>query len=250
MSARIDRSSAVPIYHQLKQILLEELRAADDAQEQEAEPVPFLTEEALIRRFHISRAPVRQALKELVDEGYLYRERSKGTFRVPGPVRNASGRLGGLVHYLREQGLDPQSRVSDVGRVVAPEHVRALFALPPDGTVLGLTRLILLNDKPLARVRTYLDVPEAFQPEVRELEEAGTIFVLLERDLGITLPRGEQQIWATAATHSDARELDSKEGDPILVTTTTMHTREGRAAGWSRIIHRGDEYKYVFPVTR
>lgn len=40
-----------------------------------------MTEEALITCFHVSRAPVRQALKELGDEGYVYRERAKGTFR-------------------------------------------------------------------------------------------------------------------------------------------------------------------------
>lgn len=248
----IDRRSAVPIYYQLKQILLEWLRTAEDGSERpdQAGRVPFLTEEELVQRFHISRAPVRQALKELVDEGYLYRERSKGTFRVPGAIRNASSRLGGLVHHLRQQGLEPQSQVSEVGRIEPPEQVRQLLKAASGVTMFGLTRLILLDGKPLARVRTYLDVPETFQPGKEDLEQAGTVFVLLERDLGMSMPRGEQQIWATGAAKDEAHLLRISERDPILVTTTTMYTREGDVGGWSRSIHRADDYKYVFTVTR
>ncbi|WP_157076758.1 GntR family transcriptional regulator, partial [Halalkalibacter krulwichiae] len=65
----IDRTSPVPLYKQIKEILIAELRANMDG------PLrPISTEEELVLRFHVSRAPVRQALKELADEGYVYRE--------------------------------------------------------------------------------------------------------------------------------------------------------------------------------
>lgn len=240
----IDRQSPSPIYHQIKQILLEEFRQAPDPSK------ILLTEKGLTQRFHVSRAPVRQALQELADEGYVYRERSKGTFPRRGPIRNASRRLGGLVQYLREQGLDPQSQVTEVGRVRAPERVRSILSLPEPIELFAMSRLILLEGEPLVWVRTYLDVPPSFSPTPEELEEAGTVFLLLERDLGVTCPHGEQQIWATAANAQDAAVLRVRRGAPILVTETTMYTRTGRSAGWSRAIHRADRYKYVFTVTR
>src|SRR4051812_48324182 len=98
----IDRNSAIPLYKQIKHILIEELREKDGQQGR-----PFSTEQELTHRFHVSRAPVRQALKELADEGYVYRERAKGTFPVQEvPVRPPGLELGGLVSYLREQGMD------------------------------------------------------------------------------------------------------------------------------------------------
>ena len=56
----IDRSSAVPLYKQIKEILIKEIQAAVGETGR-----PISTEHELVQRFHVSRAPVRQALKEL-----------------------------------------------------------------------------------------------------------------------------------------------------------------------------------------
>src|SRR6478672_7261465 len=115
----IDRSSSVPLYKQIKEILIEELQAADGETGR-----PFSTEHELVQRFHVSRAPVRQALKELTDEGYVYRERAKGTFPVQElPVRPPGLELGGLVGFLREQGMDCNSRILGLDRVFPPENI-------------------------------------------------------------------------------------------------------------------------------
>ena len=54
----IDRQSPVPLYKQIKEILIKELQAAAIETGR-----PFSTEHELVERFHVSRAPVRQALK-------------------------------------------------------------------------------------------------------------------------------------------------------------------------------------------
>ena len=71
----IDRTSPTPFYAQLKQILLEAIEANDLVV---GEVIP--TEMELMKRYGISRATVRQAVLELVNEGYLRREKGKGTF--------------------------------------------------------------------------------------------------------------------------------------------------------------------------
>lgn len=241
----IDRASHTPIYQQIKVILVRELEEG----EFKASKTKF-TEEALMQRFRVSRAPVRQALNELVVQGYLYRERAKGTYPTPGPVRNSSHRLGGLIQHLREQGLDPVSRVFDVARVEPPDPIRGLLALAPDRTAFGMSRLILLDDAPLVWVRTYLNVPDEFNPSIADLEEAGTVINLVERQQGISFANAEQQIWATSATKEDADALSILEGDPVLVTETTMFARQDNLVGWSRAVHQADRYKYVFSVSR
>src|SRR3954452_15298191 len=121
----IDRSSSVPLYKQIKEILIEELQAADGETGR-----PFSTEHELVQRFHVSRAPVRQALKELVDDGYVYRERAKGTFPVQDlPVRPPGLELGGLVGYLRDQGLECNSKILSVGSVLATEKLCVILGI-------------------------------------------------------------------------------------------------------------------------
>ncbi len=71
----IDRSSPSPIYRQLKEILK---RKIEDGNFMPGERIP--TEYELCEMFAVSRAPVRQALSELVNEGLLNRQQGSGTF--------------------------------------------------------------------------------------------------------------------------------------------------------------------------
>ncbi len=74
----LDSSSGVPLYRQIKDILRREIIDGS------ADPQTPITEAQLLDRFDVSRAPIRQALKELSVEGFVYRKQGRGTFPVPG----------------------------------------------------------------------------------------------------------------------------------------------------------------------
>jgi GntR family transcriptional regulator len=246
VATALDRTSGVPLYEQIKRILIAEIYAADT---DDPEPI---TEESLIQRFHVSRAPIRQALRDLANEGYVYRERAKGTFPVPGlrVQRPPELEMGGVLRYLRDQGLDPESHLSEIRRIQPPEEAARQLDVKSTDEVLEYVRVITVHGEPFVRSHMYLSVPQTYQPVARDLEEAGSAFALLGRDLGIVWGRGEHRVWATSAGPEEASALKINRGDPILVTETTLYSREGRPVGWRRGIHRGDEYKYVFTVTR
>ena len=73
--ADIDRNSPIPIYHQLKSLILEQIQSG---LWRSGDRIP--TEQELCRLYSISRAPVRQALSELAREGVLSRRPGLGTF--------------------------------------------------------------------------------------------------------------------------------------------------------------------------
>ncbi|WP_066074545.1 GntR family transcriptional regulator [Neobacillus soli] len=242
----IDRSSPVPLYKQIKQILIEELQSADGENGR-----PFSTEQDLVQRFHVSRAPVRMALKELTDEGYVYRERAKGTFPVQElPVRPPGLELGGLVAFLRDQGLDCTSRILEVDRVLPTGNLCAILGLEPSDKVLKISRLILLKESPLVWTQTYLDGSESFQPAKRDLEMVDSVFMLLQSEQGIFISRGDHQIFASGANHEEAELLGIQNGDPVLVIETKLYTRNDRLIGWRKAVHRADDYKFSFTVNR
>jgi GntR family transcriptional regulator len=242
----IDRSSTVPLYSQIKQILISELQGSQRG------TAPTLTEASLIKRFHVSRAPIRQALKELVDDGYVVRQRAKGTF----PVRGLNVRLppamelGGLTRYLAELGLEPTSRVTELAKVEAPEEVVTALGLESPDKLLYIQRLISVKNAPLALAYTYLCTPPDFFPDVKKLERAGTVFAIIEQELGIKFTRGEQQVWAAAASAEEAEALEIEPGAPVLVTVTTMFTSDGKSGGWRRALHRAEDFKYSFSLSR
>jgi GntR family transcriptional regulator len=242
----IDRSSSVPLYKQIKEILIKEIQAAVGEIGR-----PISTEYELVERFHVSRAPVRQALKELADEGYVYRERAKGTFPVQDlPVRPPGLELGGLVGFLRDQGLDCTSKILSVDRVLSTEKLCSILGLTISDKVLRISRLIFLKEKPLVWRQTYFCISEEIQLSKLEVEQVDSVFMLLEREQGILISRGDHQICASSATCMEAELLGIKNGDPVLVIETKLYTRNDRLIGWRRAVHRADDYKFSFTVNR
>ena len=76
---KLDKDIPIPLYFQLKEIILKQIR---DGTYQVEDAIP--TEKELSEMYNISRTTVRQAITELVQEGWLYRVKSKGTFvRTP-----------------------------------------------------------------------------------------------------------------------------------------------------------------------
>jgi len=71
----IDRESSSPIYQQIKEIIR---RKVEDGEFKPGQRIP--TEYELCDMYAVSRAPVRQALGELVNEGLLNRQQGSGTF--------------------------------------------------------------------------------------------------------------------------------------------------------------------------
>jgi ABC-type glycerol-3-phosphate transport system substrate-binding protein len=71
----VDRSSPIPIYHQLKALIRGRI---EHGVWQSGDRIP--TERELCQSYGISRAPVRQALQELAREGILIRRPGQGTF--------------------------------------------------------------------------------------------------------------------------------------------------------------------------
>jgi ABC-type glycerol-3-phosphate transport system substrate-binding protein len=73
--AKIDHSSPLPLYHQLKALIKDQIASG---LWRPGDRIP--TQEEMCREFNISRSPVRQALNELIQEGTLSSRPGLGTF--------------------------------------------------------------------------------------------------------------------------------------------------------------------------
>ena len=113
--------SDAPKYKQIMRILLAEL------EERSLEPhARFYSESELKERFRVSVPTIRMALKELIQEGVIYREHGKGTFISPRTVRHQVLIVGRFKESLpsREFGIVSfmQSLISDAshGELLMP----------------------------------------------------------------------------------------------------------------------------------
>jgi multiple sugar transport system substrate-binding protein len=159
----IDPAQPIPIYFQLKTLLLEEILGGHYGTD---ERLP--TEHELCDRYRISRTPVTRALTELADEGVILRHRRRGTFVNP--------------HWLRRRPEQPEVRI------VVPEGPWELLIRNgvPDGVAVSIAAV----PRPLLHQTLTHAVGEGLAPDlaildsvwVAEFAAAGFLYALEELD--------------------------------------------------------------------
>ena len=80
----LDKNSPIPLYYQLKEKIKQQI---EDGTIKPGEKL--LSESEMIKEYFIGRLTVREALSQLVNEGYLEKQHGKGTFCKGTPAREA-----------------------------------------------------------------------------------------------------------------------------------------------------------------
>src|SRR5437660_371100 len=105
----IERTSAVPLYQQVYEILLEEIVSGRLSAGRRV-----ATEFELMKRFGVSRTTVRQTIARLRKEELVSVHRGKGTFVGAGKIEPELSALTGFVEDMQALGLTASSRVLGV----------------------------------------------------------------------------------------------------------------------------------------
>jgi DNA-binding GntR family transcriptional regulator len=215
----LDRSSPVPLYHQLAA----ELRRA--ISEGRLPKGGFLENELdLADTWQLSRPTVRRAIQELVAAGLLVRQRGVGTQVVNDDLR-PKVRLGSLFDDLAAQGRHPTTTVITHERVVADAAVSAELGLAPGSTVVHIERCRYADGRRLAIIRHWLTVEAAGELTTAQLTTSGLYSLLRAR--GIWPHYAVQRIGARAAAPTDAALLDLPTGAPLLTMHAVMQDKSG-----------------------
>ncbi|WP_179816318.1 GntR family transcriptional regulator [Allostreptomyces psammosilenae] len=235
------RQARVPKYYGLKRHLLEMTRTLPAGS-----PVP--PERALAAEFDTSRTTVRQALQELVVEGRLERIQGKGTFVAKPKVAQAL-QLTSYTEDMRAQGLEPTSRLLEVGYVPADDRLAERLDIRPGGRVLRIERLRLANSEPMAIETTHLSA-RRFPALRRNLLKHNSLYAALAEVYGVHLAEAEEVIETSLATPREAGLLGTDVGLPMLLLSRHSISTDGEPVEWVRSVYRGDRYKFVARLKR
>jgi len=231
----LDRSKPLALYYQVAEALRQ--RIVSGALKP-GDAIP--TEEELQRLFGVSRATVRQAVRDLVGDGLLRLERPRGTFVTRPKLQETLPELISFSDEVRQQGLAPSARVLSVAREAAPPYVAARLGIGEGEVVLRLDRLRLADDNPVALMYSHLAPWVELAPAD---DYAGSLHALLARR-DIRLVDADQLIEATTATAEQARLLECKRGLALLKVDRVTVSAEGRAVEHVIAYYRADRYAY------
>lgn len=234
----IDRTSPVPLYHQLA----EQLTAAIEGGRLRPGD-PFENELALAARLNLSRPTVRRAIAELVSRGLLVRRRGVGT-TVASQVIHRRDELSSLYDDLARRGASPTSEILDFDRERINQVAAEAMGLPEDTPLFYVKRRRLAGDTPAAVMNNYLP-PQYAHIDETQLTTRGLYDLL--REMGVRPVIAHQVIGARRPTAAERKLLGLVPGDPLLTMTRRAYNAEGGPVEYGDHCYRFDQY--AFDVT-
>ena len=231
----LDRTSPVPLYHQLAQAIE---AAINDGT---LSPGDRLENElALTARLGLARPTARQAIQELVKKGLLVRKRGVGTQVVHSQI-NRDARLTSLYDDLRRAGNKPSTRVLEIGAGELDPELRATLGTDPelDGGFTRVRRLRSTDGTPLAILTNHL--PERFDLDETELRSKGLYECLRAR--GVNMRIAHQTIGSRLLTDGEAELLGETPPAACLTVERVVYDDTGRLVEIGQHVYRAALYK-------
>lgn len=223
----------VPKHAQLRAILLERIENTL------APHAAIPAERKLMTQYGVSRSTVREAIRQLVEEGRLYGVQGKGTF-VAGDRVQTDLHLASFTEDMRRRGLIPATIVSSFTLVDAPLEVRAALGLGANAQVYEVDRLRLAGGIPMAFERGYYKA--ALLPDLESKDLTRSLYATFATEYGLRIDNAEQTVWAETADAGAAEVLGVTEGAPLMVFRRTSSAGSASVeyvTSW----YRGDRYQ-------
>ncbi|MQS09208.1 GntR family transcriptional regulator [Streptomyces alkaliphilus] len=210
-------------------------------------PLRLPTEERLAAHYGVSVLTMRQALKELEQEGLISRHRRRGTFIEPDVPRGAPVPLLGSVDAIVAQQSGEPTTLLDHGPVPVPPELTDRF--PGLTEVVRFARLRRDPDsgEPTNWAENLLPPDVAARIDPAALERWPMTRVL--RDVaGVSPARIANTVQARLAEPGTARLLEVPLLSPILHCTGVTTDGTGRVVDVVRIHYRGDRFSFSVSV--
>lgn len=235
----LERSNPLPLYYQLKEVLKQQIQAGHLAPH-----TAIPSEPELVARYHVSRATVRQALTELVNEGLLYREHGKGTYVCEPRVQQPLSELTSLSTDLQRRGKRPGGLLLVSELVRGTETVRQQLRLTDEEQAVRLERLRTADGVPVAHEIDYLPYPRASGLYQRAKEVAeGSLYHLMTSE-GLVPYIAEQAFKAERASTRESELLQIEPGEPGTRLICTTFDQTGSPIAYSESFFPGMRYEF------
>jgi GntR family transcriptional regulator len=233
----LQRSSPLPLYQQLTQLLAQRIERGDW---KPGDLIPG--EHELQELYQLSRTTVRQAVQDLERAGLVTRHRGRGTF-VAEP--RTTYRVGVSESLLR-QGIQPGWRVLVAEPRSATPVVAARLQISPGAPVFYSLRLRLADTCPIGQLEAHVPAGLTGELDLDLLAVGGSLDYLRARGL-LRRSRTTRTLTAAAADALAAARLDITIGAPVLHILRLVNGADGRPVEDCCATYRGDRFRLHTP---
>jgi GntR family transcriptional regulator len=232
LKRRIDRSSALPFYRQLADIVLNGKWSPGDR---------LASEHQLCQIHGVSRSVVRQALAELAKEGLIHKVKGQGVFFTGKKIDSAFvQQAAGFCEEMVAKGHRVKTQVLKLEIEPANVQVASQLGIRVNEAVICLDRLRFVDGETFLVVCTFL--PARLCPGLEQIDMTNrSLYQVLREKYNLGPAGGERTVEAVPTPNREAALLGVPRGSPALLIKTTTRIRGGETFEYSVGFYRGDK---------
>lgn len=184
-------------------------------------------EETLCTRYAVSRITLREAVRGLIEDGYVTRRQGAGTFVTLGPtLRNSLDTNFSYTEYLESIGVRASKEVLDASRVAGDDEVLADLNLDPGAQVVVVRRVRIADGKPA--IYSIDSLPVDIVDAKKDLKAFGRSLYKLLSDRGHDVDHARAVLAPVIADAELAGILQVAVGTPLQHLKQVDHDGAGR----------------------
>lgn len=243
MQLTINKNLPIPIYYQIEEGMKELI---EQGSLKPGDMIP--SERELCEAYGISRMTVRQAVNNLVNDGYLVRQQGRGTFVAKEKMEQGLKGVTSFSEDMRARGMVPSTKLLHFGLIRAKKPLAEKLGVSEDAPIYELKRVRLGDGIPMAYEISYLpaELLPGFSAEMAE----GSIYEYVEKVAQLKIGNAHQMLEASLARGPECEILQLEQGAPVLLIERQTYLSHGVPLEWVRSIYPGDRYKFVVDMQR
>lgn len=234
----LNKEKGIPYYLQIKEILEERIF-------NNIYSVNSLmpSETVLAEEFGVTRATIRNALKELKNAGLIYTEKGKGTIIKSPKIEQSLLKFYSFGREFKNSPYDIGSKVISKEKITPTLDLTEKLQVDEKSFLFKVKRLRLFNSIPMILETSY--IPEYIAGNIiNEDLENKSIYDLLEEKYGVKIIKAKEYIEPKISDEIEANLLEIPLQSPVFYTERITLAPGNKPVELRRSIIRGDKFKF------
>lgn len=242
----INKYSHVPLYSQLKNLIIDKIEKGEYAENSQ---IP--SEQELCDTYDISRPTVRQAISELTNSGYLYKEKGKGTFVANKKsyidIKNYTGFTDSILdsqdpgqHNIVSMKIimgDDNNKLEKTFGISSIYGQKAEFA--------EIKYMLMQNNSVLSLNVSYLPISQ-FPNIIQDITEKKPSYDILKGKYPLIPVKSKSSLEVMYTEQSEAQFLQLQMGQPLIKIENVLYSKSGQVVEYIISKYRADKCKLKF----
>lgn len=241
----INKFSSIPLYLQLKDLIIKKI---EDNEFPANSQIP--SEQDLCQMYDISRPTVRQAVSELTNSGYLYKEKGKGTF-VYGrknviDIKNYSG----FTDSILDCQTPAEKNIIDLKNMESSSasQLNEIFNFNSSMAVAEITYLSFINNQRnevYSLNKSYISL-SLFPEIISQLKDGKSSIDILRGKYPLIPDKSRSILEIVFADQNDSPLLRVQPGQPLIKLQNTLFSKSGQPVEYIISKYRADNCRLLF----